>query len=64
MRTLIRKCDQNKTCKSAIFTSRQGYKNQEKKVNVYKNVQFGVIICTEHGPRKWDVLVLDMGYLS
>ena len=61
MRTLVRKCEQHKTSKGGLITSRQGYKNQEKGVNFYNNVNFGVI-CTELGPRKWYFLA--RGYLS
>ena len=54
MRILVRKCEQHKASKIGLFTSRQGYTNQENGVNLYKNVKFGVIrvICTELGPRK------------
>ena len=66
MKTLVRKCEQHDTSKSDLFTSRQGYKNQEKGVNLSTNVKFGVInvICTELDHRKWYFVVLDRGYLS
>ena len=51
LRTLVRKCEQHKTSKSGVSTSRTGYTNQKGGIFVYKNVKCGVIyyLVTENG---------------